>query len=363
MATDPANLGDLSLLSGASTVAGGGLPFTQANGVIIAAPNQFQYGAVGDRNIVETPGELSSTIPSGFPVGMWFSTTRAAGDGAEANFNLAFAHFPFADGWTAGHIKGSDGSFLAGNSTGVTVTTQFGVPAAGFGNGHYTLSIAGVDARTDGMLFAQGEANSNSGNVVPVGILPDGSGWDIRINDQGGNFPATEQANWSFTYVPYSAQNLLAGGNLGIDDATSVVVRQGVGTFTAERVDLGTNTGSIIPPGTPDGVMDPARFLIKIPGKDDMTGYLMVGVSKYATAGGNSGADDNFLAWEYSSALGGFLVETYDLTGANLQDSDIYFAYFDYANPIAVPEPGAACIAVCAALCLGSLRRWRLKSK
>ena len=60
------------------------------------------------------------------------------------------------------------------------------------------------------------EENSSSGNVVPVGILADGSGWDIRINDQGGNYPATEQADWSFVYVPYIAGNLVAAGNLGL---------------------------------------------------------------------------------------------------------------------------------------------------
>jgi hypothetical protein len=215
---------------------------------------------------------------------------------------------------------------------------------ANFLFGHYTLSIAGVNAGTDGMLFCQGERNSSSGNVVPVGILPDNSGWDIRVNDQGQNFPATEEANWSFVYVPYTAQNLVAGGNLGIDDPTSVVVRTGVGSFTVERVDLGDNTTSIAPPGAPDGNNDNGRFLIKIPDKTDMTGYLMVGVSKWATAGGFSAADDNFLTWEYDATLGGFLVESYDLAGANLQNSDIYFAYFDYSNPISLatnPPPHA----------------------
>lgn len=306
VATDPANLGDLSLLTGASTVVAGGVPFAQSSGVIIAAPNMFQYASVSNRNIIETPGELSSTIPSGFPTGMWLSTTNVAGAGAENNFDLGLAHFPFADGWKAGHVMGTDGTFLAGNTSGVTITTQFGIPDISFNFGHYKLSISGVNARTDGMLFAQGEVNSSSGNVVPVGILPDESGWDVRINDQGGNFPNTEQANWSFVYVPYDAQNLVAGGNLGIDDATSVFVRQSVGTFTAARVDLGDNTTSIAPPGAPDGLADSGRFLITIPGATDMTGYLMVGVSKNATAGGFSGADDNFLTWEYNATLGGF---------------------------------------------------------
>jgi hypothetical protein len=253
---------------------------------------------------------------------------------------------------------------LAGNGSGVTITPQFNIPNSGFGSGHYALSIAGVNALSDGMLFATGGANSASGNVVPVGILPGGTGWDVRVNDQGGNFPATEQANWSFVYVPYTADNLLAGGNLSLDTTLypgTVGILSSVGTFTAERVDLGPN-GAITPPGTPDSVLDAGRFLIKISGKDDTTGTLLIGVSKYATAGGDSGADDNFLTYEYSSILGGWLVETYDLTGAGLQDSDIYFAYFDYNSPIMIPEPSALSLGALAGLASLLVRRRKARN-
>ena len=352
VATNPKNLGDLTLLLGGSNM-------LQADGVIIAVSNQLQYGAVGNRNIIETPGELTATIPGGFQSSYWLSTTKVSGSGSEANFNLAMAHFPFAQGWVAGHVRGTDGTFRAGNNAGVTVTTQFDLPAAAFGTGHYNLSIAGVDSRVHGMLYAMSEENASSGNVVPVGILPDGSGWDIRINDQGGQFPATEQADWSYVYIPYNAGNLLAAGNIGIDDdASPVAIRRSIGAFTAERLDFGPPGSIIAPGGIPDGISDPGRFLIKISGKDDMTGYLMVGVSKYATASGNSGADDNFLTWQYSADLGGFVVETYDWTTAPLQNSDIYFAYFDYANPIIpTPEPGTACLAMLGLIALLGCRR------
>ena len=210
------------------------------------------------------------------------------------------------------------------------------------------LSIAGVDSRSGGMLFAVGGADSPSGNVVPVGVLPDGTGWDVRVNDQNINFPNTEQANWSFVYVPYNAVNLVAGGRLSLAPTnnsslppTSVDVLHGVGTFTASLVDIGTSAApnaAIIPPSLgPDTLLDAGRILITIPGKDDTTGLLMIGVSKYANTS-VFGADDNFLTWEYNAALGGFLVETYDLAGANLQNSEIYFAYFDYAAPLEIPD-------------------------
>jgi hypothetical protein len=356
VATSPANFGDLTLLAG-------GNPLPQANGVIIPSPNQFRHGAVGDRNMIEVPGELTSTIPGGFPSGMWLSTTRVAGAGAEDNFNLSMTHFGFADGWTAGHVRGSDAALLAGNGTGVTITPQFD---ATFGNGHYTLSIAGVDSRSAGMLFAVGGTNTASANVVPVGVLPDGTGWDVRVQDQGGNFPLTEQANWSFVYLPFAAQNLVAGGRLSLvplDNSTapptSVDVLSGMGSFTANLVDYGNSTtnAAIIPPsGGSDGLLDAGRILITIPGRDDTTGHLMVGVSKFASTT-VSGADDNFLTWEYNAALGGFLVETYDLSGANLQNSDIYFAYFDYAAPLEIPEPGVFALTLCGALALQSRRR------
>lgn len=115
-------------------------------------------------------------------------------------------------------------------------------------------------------------------------------------------------------------------------------VLSGIGNFTIERVDLGTND-SITPPGAPDGALDHGRILLKIPGKDDTTGMLMVGTSKWATNNNTTfAADDNFMAWEYDAGLGGFLIESYDLAGATLQGSDFYFAYFDYANPIELGE-------------------------
>ncbi len=357
VATSPANFGDFTLLVGGS-------PLPQANGVIIPAPNQMRYTAVGDRNMIEVPGELTDTIPAGFPNGMWLSTTKVAGAGSEDNFNLSFVHFPFAEGWTAGHVRATDGTLYAGNGGGVTITPQFNLPTAAFTNGHYTLAIAGADSRSSGMLFAVGGRNAASGNVVPVGILPDGSGWDIRINDQGLNFPATEQANWSFAYVPYDAQNLVAAGRLSLapienttTPPTSVDVLNSVGIFTASLVDIGSSNAnaSIIPPPS-DGLTDAGRFLIQIPGKDDTTGVLMIGVSKYASTT-VSGADDNFLTYEYKAALGGFLVETYDLSGANLQNSDIYFAYFDYVNPLAIPEPATVGLGVLAVLIAGLARR------
>jgi hypothetical protein len=132
------------------------------------------------------------------------------------------------------------------------------------------------------MLFAIGAENSSSGNVVPVGILPDGSGWDVRINDEGNNFPFTEQADWSFVYVPYSAPNLIAAGNLSLTSSPTVGVQHSVGSFTASRVDLGPN-GTITPPGTPDTIQDTGRVLNTNPGKNDTTGYQMVGISNRTT--------------------------------------------------------------------------------
>jgi hypothetical protein len=82
----------------------------------------------------------------------------------------------------------------------------------------------------------------------------------------------------------------------------------------------------------------------------------MVGVSKYASTT-VSGADDNFLTYEFNPSLGGFLVETYDLSGANLQNSDIYFAYFDYAAPLEIPEPGVFALTLCGAIALQSRRK------
>ena len=82
----------------------------------------------------------------------------------------------------------------------------------------------------------------------------------------------------------------------------------------------------------------------------------MAGVSKYASTT-VFGADDNFLTYEYNAALGGFLVESYDLAGANLQNSDFYFAYFDYGAPLEIPEPGVFALTLGGAIAIQLRRR------
>ncbi|MEE8307025.1 MAG: LamG-like jellyroll fold domain-containing protein, partial [Gammaproteobacteria bacterium] len=297
----PPNRGDITLTTGASAY-----PLSQASGVIIANPNVLRLGAPSSHNIVEVPGELTHSVPGGFPDGMWLSTTHVAGaGGGEVNFNVTLAHFPFANGWIAGHVD-NDGTLLASNGD-VTVTTTAKV-------GWYTLTIPGVNAASDGMLFTVGGSNENSGNTVVTTPFPDETGWEVTVMDQQQDFPAGVDQEWSFVYIPYSSINLIGGR---VDDDGSLL--NSVGSFTVN------NTGT-------------GMYEIAVPGKTDADGILLLTISKYATKSGVWGPDDNLLAYMYdpsaNSGNGAFVIESVDLAGATPQNTEFVFAFIEYANPI-----------------------------
>lgn len=307
---DPSNSGDWRLASNGDTL-------KQAEGVLLAVPNTLTIpqGNARPRAFVEVPGDVLS--PNAFTTGSWMSMTDISGGGSEANFGVSLAYFPFADGWTAGHVD-SSGAVLAGNSDDVTVTQTL--------TGRFSLQIDGVNPATDGILFTIGAENSNSGNYVPNAILADGSGWDIRVNDQGANFAAAGEANadFSFVFVPFDANNLVAGH---IDDGApngNGGTISGVGNFTVTAL------------------ATPGEYLLTGPGLDPTQGALLVGVTDLVTSAGITAPEDNFLVHEFNPGLGGYVIKSLDLDGAADQVVEWTFAFVPFEEGLSlrvIPEP------------------------
>jgi hypothetical protein len=156
----------------------------------------------------------------------------------------------------------------------------------------------------------------------------EGSGWEVRVWDQGADFPASGNADFSFVYVPYNAPNLIAG-HIN-DDATTIT---SVGSFTVSPLAIAGEYLLQFPDGA-------GGFL------DNTDGLLMLSVSKPATRDNLPLApDDNFLVYEYNAANNGFIVVSHDLPNAADQTTQWNFAFLRYDAPVTVPEPGTIALA------------------
>jgi hypothetical protein len=226
----------------------------------------------------------------------------------EVNFNTSAAWFAFETGWRGAHVNGN-GTLAVGAFNGVTASN-----VTRTATGRYRVNL-GVDSLNDGMLFTIG--NNNDNIVVQNGPLPDGSGWDVRVEDNATNHGATgEDRDWSFLYLPYDAPGLVGGYFDGLAGATL----QGAGDFTMTRTAAG-------------------QYELTIPGESPETGMLIMSVSHRATASGVTAPDDNVLVYQ-PSPTGSFLINSYDLQTTTssvtlgLQDTKFVWAFISFENPL-----------------------------
>jgi len=304
------NRGDWTLGQHATAERPAGQPFLQTDGVVMASPNELL--PLAKRGGVEVGGGLTvAGVAPASPV--WVAGFSSEGNGVEANVDFAFAFFRFAEGWSAGHVAKDGSSFLASGNlpNGSTVARVRG----GSRDGEVRLALAGVDALDSGMLFTV--AAGNGDNVTAVGPLPDGSGWHIRVADEGNDYRQEELCAFSFVYLPYGLPGL-TGGWIGEDGR----VLAGTGGFGVRHA-------------------GPGRYEIVVPERSQNHGLLLVEVAKMNP----EGVEDNAIAWAYDPTAdrgaGAFVVETYDQPGFQNQDVAFYFAYIDYDNRLEASAPPA----------------------
>jgi hypothetical protein len=166
----------------------------------------------------------------------------------------------------------------------------------------------GVDSRNDGLLFAI--ANNNDNIVVQTGPSGDGSGWDVRVEDNATNHAATgEDRDWSFVYLPYETEGLIGGLYDGLDNLHV----SSTGSFTMNR--LGTG-----------------QYELVVPGETPQSGMLLLTVAHQATSTVTA-PDDNILTYQ-ASPSGSFLINSYDLPAVNFQDTRFAWAFISFDEPI-----------------------------
>ncbi len=280
---------------------------------------------------------------------------------------LSIAYFPYDQGWKAGYFNGASdapgatapgvASFkvtvndatLSGDGYGtysgaaVSGVTNVSQPAANLltwvdtGSGDFSglalLTLPGVDAQTNGMLFtvANDEGDTLRGPYANNAPLADGSGWRVAIRgiEESKSDPtlyANSHSAFSFLYVPFTADKLIGARIHGADASTI----RGAGAFTLSRLEAG-------------------RYALKIPGKTGTNGMLLLinsGLLAQPPAGLTDVVDTCFLSYEYggtNSPSDAFIIESRYLEPAggadNLgqalpRDCDFNFVWVDFADSL-----------------------------
>jgi hypothetical protein len=259
------------------------------------------------------------------------NTGRAGthGSSPEANFAFSTFWFPFDQGWLGGDVAGptaeggsawtGSANHAAGLTPGLIRWTEFPAGSATYG-GLAQVTLPGVNALEDGMLFAASSDGGSDVNVV--GVVPNeaGSAWIVTIREDSATdsetLAAAGQSEFQFVYVPFNAQRLVGGHIVGSNGSK----RKAVGDFTVTRTGTGT-------------------YELTFPGKTGSDGALLLQVADSESGTSLPMASRAFLSHEFKN--GKFVVQarrTTTDTTADLVDVNFYVAWVDFKAPLAMPE-------------------------
>lgn len=259
------------------------------------------------------------------------NTGRAGthGSSPEANFSFSTTWFPYDQGWLGGEFAGpgTDGAsswtnpraHAAGLSAGLLKWLDY--PAGtGLYVGRGELTLPGVDALEDGMVFATSADGGSDVNIVGVAPKDDGRGWLVTIREDAAvdaeTLAEAGQSEFQFVYVPFDAQRLVGGHIVGTDGSK----RKAVGEFTITRTGAGT-------------------YELTIPGKTGSDGTLLLQVADLEPGTFEPLASRAFLSYEFQD--GRFVIQSRKTTSdteAALADASFYVAWVDFATPLALPD-------------------------
>ncbi len=251
------------------------------------------------------------------------------GDRGEAVFSTGVAYFPYEEGWLGAWVdaRSADGpaTFLHGNQALDPSSVLW------FNDGLAAVTLPDISPQT-GMLFVAATDGDNATDIAATS--PDLERWVVAVREDsdtdvtGATYKA-DSNGFQFLYVPYSAPGLIGGHVEGGDG----ILLNGAGEdrFSLERNESGGQYALSI--FDTDGQT-------KLTGDD---GMLILSVAGAAPGPNLSLADRTFLSYEYDEASGDFIIQSrevgdedgsafgYDLP---LRDSNFYFAYVDFENPL-----------------------------
>jgi hypothetical protein len=193
-------------------------------------------------------------------------------------------------------------------------------------------------------LFVAPTHDNNNTNIAAA--FPNAGGWKVSVREDDSDIVSGDQSSllagdqngFQFLYVPYSAPGLIGGHVNGANG--SLINSAGEQEFVLTRTGAGQYALSVNGPG-------PAVF-----GEDD--GMLILSVAS-SMPDNPMFADRTFLSYEFDSASGVFHIESRELTAVgapmppsedqfgnvlSLRDSNFYFAWISFTNPLAPEAAG-----------------------
>ena len=259
----------------------------------------------------------------------------------EAAFNTSVAYFPYEQGWTGAWVSRSNGFDGPGVFSGFSPNLTDPTTVVNWTNGIATVTLPGVNS-TDGMLFvAAADGDSNSSDMAAA--FPTAGGWKVAVRededaDVSGNTVNFTNNEFQFLYVPYTAGGLVGGhinGNTG-----AAIKSAGDAQFDLARTSEGQYSLSVY---NADGVNK----------KNESAGMIVLSVAGTIPTDGTL-PDRTFLSYQYDAGSGNFIIQSREQTSTSggtenvfgsqlpLRDSDFYFAWVDFANPLTptTPIPG-----------------------
>lgn len=283
-----------------------GSPLLQSEGTTIVST----AGRYGFRVVTRSPGELTSNpVNQGFPAGTWVGAN--AENGREAGgTSHGLVHFPFGSRWLGAHVNGGNGSILSSYRVSSAHVQRVGV-------GHYRvdLSALGGNGAKGALLVSTAEDSSPPAVISTLRGAGSAPVWSVGIfsalgGDSDGN---RVDADWSFVYVPYTTQGIVAGESSGSSGSGNYLVRWDSPTSTY-RMTLPTFTN------LSDGVL------------------LINGIR--GSFGNSSAVGPLHFQWSVTGPEIVIYPHALPLTSETLtQDSELVFAYFPFDRLIAEPGP------------------------
>jgi len=262
----------------------------------------------------------------------------AAGGGQEASSNVAAAYLPYEQGWQGAWVNGA----ADGEATFASSSPDLSPSTVMWSSGSANVTLPGVNSATDGMLFVAPSDGSSQTRIAAA--FPNNSGgWTTNVrfdedDDTTGQTILDSGNGFQFVYVPYDAANLIGGHVEGSNG--SLINSAGDTLFDVTRNSAGEYSISVFE----------ANGVTK---KDENDGMLMLSVASNMP-GAPTLADRTFLSYQFDGGSGNFVVQSRELLSIasgtpddafgndfQLRDSDFYFTWVDFANPLSPPTlPG-----------------------